>query len=135
MLAMSVSQFTVNIELIPPLNGLVSELWYFFNDPNTGEEVGVNTGLPIPVSADGVISFAATLGIPTSFQFILVIPEQTKEGVTVLQTLSNRWLGAALTVHQVLPLNLPDVPEPPSVSLNPLILGGILLLGLKIFKK
>ena len=126
----SVVQFDMHIQLEPALDGVMSELWAIFVDPATGQDVAFDTGLPMPVSAGGSIDGGITVGVPTSYRFILVIPEQTSGGMTVLATQSAEWLGTATVVNQVLPITVVSPPIPGVGNLGLIVVGAIALLML-----
>lgn len=121
---MSIVQFDAHFELNPPLSGVKSELWAIFNDPASGEDIYFNTKLPIPLSVNGMIDYSIVVGVPTSYRFIQIFPEQIVNGLTVRATQSRVWLGSATTVSQVLNI---EVVEPPTdgAVVNPLILAGL----------
>jgi hypothetical protein len=110
----------VTIYLTPALDGVTSEVGYFFND----QWIKV---IDAPVSVGGVIG---TFGIVTGIDFTslhVYIPSQTIGGVTYEEALSQGWMETAstftdnITLIEVAP---PPPPPPPPVEIKSIVIPG-----------
>jgi len=112
----------VTIYLTPALDGVTSEVGYFFND----QWIKV---INAPASVAGIIG---TFGIVTGIDFAplhIFIPSQTIGGVTYEEALSQGWMETAstftdnITLIEVAP---PPPPPPPPIEIKSIVIPGIL---------
>lgn len=110
----------VTINLTPALDGVASEVGYFFND----QWIKLINMLP---SVAGAITGGVVFNGVPDLPLYLFIPSQTIGGITYEEAISNGWAKTdpTFTENITLEISEPPIPPEPPVDIKSIVIPGV----------